>query len=65
MRHEQRWHASLIHADADAVARHAWLRYFKFSTTDAVSIADAHLVVRKSLDGEVFSELTESKIVAA
>jgi hypothetical protein len=53
-----------IHANTDAVARHAWLRYFKFSTTDAVSITDAHLVIRKSLDGEVFSELAESKIVA-
>src|SRR6202162_701514 len=65
MCHEKRRHTRFIHADADAVARHAWLRYFKFSTTDAVAIADAHLVIRKSLDGEVFSELTESKIVAA
>jgi hypothetical protein len=40
-------------------------RLSKFSTTDAVSIADAHFVIRKSLDGEVFSELAESKIVAA
>ncbi len=48
-----------------AVARDAWLCYFKFSTTDAVSIADAHLVIRKSLNGEVFSELAEDKIVAA
>src|SRR5580658_134814 len=65
MRHEQRWHASLIHADADAVARHAWLRYFKFSTADAVAIANADLVIRKSLDREVFPELPESKITAA
>src|SRR6202142_220375 len=65
MRYEQRWHTRLVHADGDAVARHAWLRYFKFSTTDAVSIADAHLVIRKALHREVFSELTESKITAA
>jgi hypothetical protein len=58
-------HTRFIHADADAVARYAWLRHFKFSTTDAVAIANAHLVIRKSLDGEVFSELAESKIVAA
>jgi hypothetical protein len=63
MRNEQGCHTRFIHADANAVARHAWLRYFKFGTTDAVSIADAHLVIRKSLDGEVFSELAESKIV--
>src|SRR5580704_16656148 len=65
MRNEQGCHPRFIHANADAVARHAWLRYLKLSTTDAVSIADAHLVVRKSLDGEIFSELAESKIVAA
>ena len=52
-------------ADGDAVASHAWPRYFKVSTTDAVSIADTHLVIRKSLDGEVFSELAESKSSAA
>jgi hypothetical protein len=57
LRYEQGCHTRFIHADADSVARHAWLRYFKFSTTDAVSIADAHLVIRKSLDGEAFSEL--------
>ena len=65
MCYEQGCHPRFIHANADAVARYAWLRYFKFSITDAVSIADAHLVIRKSLDGEVFSELAESKIVAA
>jgi hypothetical protein len=65
MRYEQGCHPWFIHANADAVARHPWLRYFKFSTTDAVSIADADLVIRKSLNGEVFSELAESKIVAA
>jgi hypothetical protein len=65
MRNEQGCHPRLIHANADAVARHAWLRYFKFSTTDAVSIANADLGIRKSFDSEVFTELTESKIVAA
>jgi hypothetical protein len=65
MFYEQRWHSRFIHADADAVARHAWLRYFKLGTTDAVSIADADLVISKSLDGEVFSELAESKIATA
>src|SRR5271169_3487069 len=57
MCYEQGWHAMLVHADADAIARHAWLRYFKFSTPDAVSIADAHLVISKSVDGKVFAEL--------
>src|SRR5271165_83781 len=65
MSYEQGRHTRFVHPDADAVACHAGLRYFKFSTPDAVSIADTNLAVRKSLDGEVFSELSESKIVAA
>jgi hypothetical protein len=65
MCYEQGCHPRFIHANADAVARYARLRDFKFSITDAVSIADAHLVIRKSLDGKVFSELAERKIVAA
>ena len=58
MCYEQRWHPRFIHANTDAVACHAWLRYFKFSTTDAVSIADADLVIKKSLNSKVFSELS-------
>jgi len=50
MFYEQGWHPRFMHADADAVTRHARLRYFKFGTPDAVSIADAHLAVKKSLD---------------
>src|SRR5208282_119290 len=65
MCYEQGWHTRLVHTDTDAVAGHSWLRYFKFCTTDAVSIADAHIVISKPLDGEVFAELAESKIVAA
>jgi hypothetical protein len=65
MGYEQGCHPRFIHANADAVARHAGLRYFKYRTTDAVSVADAHLAIRQSLDGEVFSELAESEIVTA
>src|SRR5450755_1339806 len=65
MCYEKCRHTRFIHADTDAVAGHAWLRYFKFSRADAVSIADTHLVIRKTINGEVFSELAESKIVAA
>jgi hypothetical protein len=61
MCYEQGCHPRFIHANADAVARHAWLCYFKYRTTDAVSIADAHLVIRKSLEREVFSELAKVK----
>jgi hypothetical protein len=64
MCYQKRRHTRFIHPDADAVARHPWLRYFKFSTTDAVSIANTDFVIGKSIDGEVFSELAEHKIVA-
>jgi hypothetical protein len=65
MCYEQRCHPRFIHADADAVARHSWLRYFKYRAANAVSIANADFAIKKSLDGEVFSELAESKIAAA
>ncbi len=65
MCHEQGRHPRFIHANTDAVARHARLGYFKYSATDAVSITDANLVIRKPFNSEVFSELAESKIVAA
>ena len=65
MCYEQGCHPRFIHANADAVARYARLRYFKYRTTDAVAIADADLVIRESLNSEVFSELAESKIIAA
>ena len=65
MFYEQGRHPRLIHADADAVARHAWLGYFKYRITNAVSIANADLVIRKSVNSEVFSELAKSKVVAA
>ncbi len=65
MFYKKRRHARFIHADAYSVARHAWLRYLKYCVTNAILIADADLVVGQPLNGEVFSELAESKIVAA
>ena len=65
MCYEQGWHPRFIHANADAVARYARLCHFKYRITNAVAIADADLVIRKSLDGEVFSELAEDKVIAS
>ncbi len=65
MCYEKRRHTRFIHADADAVARYARLCHFKYRVTNAVAIANADLVIRKSFDGEVFSELAESKIIAS
>ncbi len=36
----------------------------KSGIADAVPVADANLVIRKSIDGEVFSELAEGEILA-
>src|ERR1700726_3097549 len=63
MCYEKRRHTRFIHADADAVARHARLRYFKYRITNTVSIADAHLAISKSLNGEVFSELPVDEVI--
>jgi hypothetical protein len=62
---EQGCHPRFIHANANAVARYAWLCHFKYRITNAVAIANADLVIRKSLNSEVLSELAEDKIVAA
>src|SRR6266513_2970797 len=62
MRNQQGCHPRFIHANADAVARYARLCHFKYRVTNAVEVANADLVIKKSLDGEIFSELAESKI---
>src|SRR5207244_11908121 len=65
MCYKQGWHTRFIHADTDAIASHARLCHFKHRITDAISITDANLVIKKPFDGEVLPELAESKIVAA
>src|SRR6266852_2247903 len=62
MCYEQGWHARLVQAYTDAVARYAWLCHFKYCITNAVSITDADPVISKSLNSEVLSELAETKI---
>ena len=64
MCYEQRRHSRFIHADAHAVAGHARLCHFKYRITNAVSITDADLVIRKPFNSEVFAELTETEIIA-
>src|ERR1700730_7459176 len=58
MRYEQGWHARFIHANTNAIACYARLCHLKYRIANAVSIADADLVIRKSLNREVFSELS-------
>src|SRR5581483_8684727 len=65
MCNEKGRYSRFIHANADAVARHTWLAYFKYRITNAVPIADADLVIRKSLDGEVFAELAVDEVITS
>src|SRR5277367_186095 len=65
MCYEHGWHPRFIHANTDAVARYARLCRFKYGVTNAVSIADADLVIRKSLNRKVFSELAEDKVITS
>ncbi len=62
MCYEQGCHPRFIHANADAVARYARLCYFKCRITNTVAIANADLVIGKSLNREVFSELAENEV---
>ena len=65
MGYEQGWHPRFIHANADAIAGYARLCHFKYRIANAVSIANADLVIRKSLNREVFSELAEDKVITS
>ncbi len=60
---EQRRHARLVHANTDPVARHPRLRDLEQRRADAVTVADAHLVVGEPVDREVLTELAEDEVV--
>ena len=57
MRDQQRGHLRLLHADAHPVTGNARLRHFEQSAADPVTVADADLLVRQAVDGEVLPEL--------
>src|SRR5580704_10980267 len=65
MFNDQSCHARFLHANAEAVAGNARLRDFQYRVTNAVAIADADLVIRKPLDGEIFSKLAEDEILTS
>jgi hypothetical protein len=65
IRNQQGGHPRLIHSNADAVASHARLCYFKQCTADSIAVAYAHLIVIQALNGKIFAELAEGEIVAA
>jgi len=62
MRYEQGRHPRIIHANADAVTCYPRLCHFKYRITNAVTITNAGLVIRKSLNSEIFSKLAEDEV---
>src|SRR5690242_13913576 len=65
MCNEESRHSRFVHPDADAVARDARLAHFKYRVTNAVPISDADLVIRKTFDSEVFSELAINEVITS
>src|SRR5262249_1820773 len=63
-RGEERRHARLVHADADAVARDARLGDLEHRATDLIAVADAHGVVGQAFDREVLAELAVDEVGA-
>jgi len=51
------------HPQSDPVARHPRLRDLQFGAADPVPVADAHLVVRQPVDGQVLAELPVHEVV--
>ena len=62
---EQGGDARVVHADPDAVAGDAGLRDLEDGGADLVAVADAHLVVAQSLDGEVLAELSVDEVASS
>ncbi len=65
VRDEQRGDPRIIHADPDAITRHARLRHLEDRAADLVTVADAHLVVAESLHGEILAELSVDEVVSS
>ena len=51
-----RYAARIVHADPDAIAGDARLRYLEDRAANLVAVANAHLVVGQSLHSEVLAE---------
>ena len=65
VRDEQGGHLRFVHADADPVAGDTRLCDLEHGIPDPVPVADAHLVVGKSVDGKILAELPIGEVAAA
>jgi hypothetical protein len=59
---QQRGHARLVHPNAHAIAGNARLRNLKERAADAITITDAHGVVRQPLNSKVLPELSVGEV---
>src|SRR5262249_44760190 len=65
MADQQRGHLGFAKPQADAVAGDPRLSDFELGRADPVPVADAHLVVRQAVDGQVLPELAVTEVVPA
>ena len=63
VRNEQAGHLRIGHADADSIAGDPRLGDLEQRAADTVTIADTDLVIGKTIDGEVFPELTVLEVL--
>src|SRR5262245_21233589 len=64
MRDQQSGHLRLVHTDADAVASDARLCDLEHGFADPVAVANAHLLVRQTIDSEILPELPVGEVVS-
>jgi hypothetical protein len=56
VRHQEGRDAWIVHSNSDAIACHATLHHLEQRATDAIPVAEADLVIRQALYGEVLAE---------
>src|SRR3954464_5554865 len=59
---QQRRHPRLVHANANAIAGNARLRYLEQGAADLITVADANGIVGQSFDREVLAELSVDEV---
>src|SRR5262249_4333428 len=65
MADQRGWPSGLAQPQAHPVAGHPRLGDLELGLADAVPVADAHLVVRETVNGEVLPELAVAEVIPA
>src|ERR1700733_10445069 len=65
VRNHQGWHLRIVHSNPEPIACDARRCHFKDRAADFVSVSNAHLVVRQTVDSEILSKLSVLEIVPA